>query len=181
MTDSRGPNPPSPFIERWVRRLAASRRSGARALDVACGRGRHARLLAASGYDTVGIDWQLAALTALRDQAARDALPLPVVCADLTQFPLPRARFDIVVVTRYLDRGLFDDLRQALVPGGVLLYETFTEHQLRHGRGPASRAHLLAPGELRMAVRGMDVLFDEEVQEPDAVARIAARRRDGAV
>ena len=66
---------------------------------------------------------------------------------------------------------------ERLVPGGVLLYETFTEHQLRYDRGPRSRAHLLAPGELRLRLRGMDVLFDEEVMAPDAVARIAARRR----
>ena len=89
-----------------------------------------------------------------------------------------RARhFHVVVVTRYLDRQLFPALRDALVPGGVLLYETFTEHQLRYDRGSRSRDHLLAPGELRTLLRGMDVLFDEEVIAPDAVARVAARRR----
>lgn len=46
-----------------------------------------------------------------------------------------------------------------------------------HGRGPTSRAHLLQPGELRMLTRGMNVLFDEEEYLPEAVARIAARRR----
>ena len=101
---------------------------------------------------------------------------IALACVDLTTYPLPRSRFDVVVVSRYLDRALFPALRDALVPGGVLLYETFTERQLRHGRGPTSPAHLLRPGELRMLVRGMDVLFDEEVSEPDALARIAARR-----
>jgi tellurite methyltransferase len=177
MTDSRAANPPSPFIDGWVRRLAGSRRDGARAMDVACGRGRHALLLARCGYRTVGLDWQLAALSTLQAEARAEALPLSLACADLTQMPLPASAFDVVVVTRYLDRGLFGALQRALRPGGVLLYETFTEHQLRHGRGPTSRAYLLSPGELRFAVRGMDVLDDEEVMEPDAVARIAARRR----
>ncbi len=91
-------------------------------------------------------------------------------------FPLPRARFELIVVTRYLDRERMPLLIDALAPGGVLVYETFTERQLQYACGPRSRAHLLAPGELRTLVRGLHVLFDEEVTEPEALARIVARR-----
>ena len=73
--------------------------------------------------------------------------------------------------------GFLPALREALTPGGVLLYETFTEHQRQYDRGPRSSAHLLAPGELRRLVSGLDLLFDEEVMAPDAVARVAARKR----
>ncbi len=152
---------------------------GGRALDVAAGRGRHSLALAAAGLRVVAVELQFDALVQARASAVRHGLTLSCVCADCTRFPLPRHTFHIVVVTRYLDRALFPALVDTLVPGGVLLYETFTEHQLRYDRGPRSRAHLLAPGELRMRLRGMDVLFDEEVMAPDAVARIAARRRAG--
>jgi len=144
---------------------------------VASGRGRHALALAAAGFRVAAIDLQFDALSTARTAARTLDLPIAFICADLTQFPLPKTRFDLVVVTRYLDRALFPALREALLPGGALLYETFTEKQLQRGRGPRSRAHLLQPGELRRAVHGMDVLFDEEVTEPDALARIVARRR----
>ncbi len=150
---------------------------GGRALDVAAGRGRHSLALAAAGFRVTAVELQFDALVQARSAARAVGLSLACVCADCTQFPLPRSTFHAVVVTRYLDRDLFPALCDALVPGGVLLYETFTEHQLRYDRGPRSRAHLLAPGELRLRLRGMDVLFDEEVVAPDAVARIAARRR----
>jgi tellurite methyltransferase len=176
MTDSNAANPPSPFIARWVPRVGRTLPGRRRALDVAAGRGRHSLVMAAAGFHVTGIDIQLDALRRARASAHLASLELALVCADLTTFPLPRDRYDLVVVTRYLDRALFPALRETLVPGGVLLYETFTEAQVRYGRGPRSPEHLLEPGELRMLTGGMDVLFEEELTEPDAVARIAARR-----
>lgn len=177
MTDSAPANPPSPFIAGWVPRLACERVPGSRALDFAMGRGRHALLLAQHQFHVVGIDLQFDAVA--RAMRTADALGLRIagICADLTRMPLPRSHFHVIIVTRYLDRMVFPALTQALVPGGVLLYETFTSRQRAHGRGPTSPAHLLEPGELRTLVRGMDVLYDEECADPDAVARIAARRR----
>jgi tellurite methyltransferase len=176
MTDSQSPNPPSGFIAQWVRLLSNDLRGG-RALDVATGRGRNALAIAAAGFRVIGIDVQLDALASARASALSRGLHLSLVCADLTQTPLPPGSFSLIVVVRYLDRQLFPSLIEALAPGGVLLYETFTENQLRYDRGPRSRDHLLAPGELRMRMRGLEVLFDEEISAPEAVARIAVRRR----
>ena len=177
MTDFFAANPPSAFIARWVSRPHAQFPLGARALDVAAGRGRHSLLMAAAGFHTIGIDIQYDVVLGVKQAARAAGLDVALVCADLTALPLPRDHFHLIVVTRYLDRALFPALRDALVPGGVLLYETFTERQRAHGWGPTSSAHLLQPGELRMLTRGMDVLFDEEVYLPEAVARIAARRQ----
>jgi hypothetical protein len=81
-----------------------------------------------------------------------------------------------VVVTRYLQRDLFPALREAVVPGGVVLYETFVAVPRAHGRGPTSPDHLLKPGELMRLFDGFDVLAYVEALQPDAVASIAARR-----
>jgi len=173
MTRERVADPPSPFAGAWIARLRPRAGAAARALDVAMGRGRHAALLAAAGYDTFGVDRNIEAL-----HAACAAIPrLHAWCADLESYPLPRARFDVVVVTRYLQRDLFEALRDAIVPGGAVIYETFTVDQIRHRRGPTSPDHLLEPGELETRFAGFDVLEYEEVSEPDAVARIAARKR----
>lgn len=174
MTESRAGNPPSPFIDGWVTRLAVDHR-GAFALDVACGRGRHSLAMARAGFRVTALDRNLEALCDLRRQDPACAIRL--ACVDLETWVWPVGRFSVIVVSRYLDRARFASLCEALAPGGVLLYETFTEHQLQQPNGPRSRAHLLAPGELRLRVRSMDVLFDEEVAGAESVARIAARRR----
>ena len=168
---------PSPFIVEWSARIAGERSGRPRALDVAMGRGRHAVTLARAGFTTFGVDVKLEAVEEAMAAAATHGMRVAGWCADLTQQPLPRGRFDLVVVCRYLQRDLFPSLRAALAPGGVVLYETFTVAQRELGRPPTSADHLLEPGELRRHFAGFDLLFYEEVREPDAVARLVARSR----
>lgn len=119
---------------------------------------------------------RLDAVRAAVGRARADALVVRGWCADLTQTRLPRAVFDVVLVSRYLQRDLFPSIRELVTSGGVVLYETFTVNQQQLGFGPTSPDHLLQPGELRRHFEGFDVLFYEEVLAPEAVARIVARR-----
>jgi len=177
---------PSPFIVEWAARIARERRASTelpgagpdlRALDVAMGRGRHAVPLARAGYRTFGVDVKLDAVRDALAAARAEGVHVEGWCADLTRCALPLARFDLVVVSRYLQRNLFEDLRAAVAPGGVVIYETFTIAQRATGRPPHSPDHLLEPGELRQRFYGFDVLFYEEADAPDAVARLVARLR----
>jgi tellurite methyltransferase len=176
---------PSPFIVEWLERIARERgpstRLGAgtdrRALDVAMGRGRHAVALARAGFRAFGVDVKLEAVREAVAAGAAENVRVLGWCADLTQHPLPRRRFDLVVVSRYLQRDLFPALEETLAPRGVVIYETFTTHQRALGRPPTSPDHLLEPGELRRRFEGFEVLFYEEVLAPDAVARIVAQSR----
>src|SRR5207248_10315913 len=143
---------PSPFVVQWVERLALdldAQRGERTALDVAMGRGRHAVVLAHAGFHTAGVDAKLDAVRQARAAAAEAGVTIHGWCADLTQHPLPIARFDVVVVTRYLQRDLFPALQRSVRPGGFLLYETFTTAQRLLKTGPTSPDHLLEPGELR--------------------------------
>ena len=180
MSDSSRRDLPSPFVGEWIRRLSPSRGGRARALDLAAGSGRHSAELLRAGYRVFAVDRRLAPLQELRRRERADSEAdsgrLMAWAADLTQSPLPRAFFELVIVARYLQRDLFPALESSLVPGGVLIYETFTEAQRALGSGPRSPDHLLAPGELRMRCRGLEVFFYEEVTSPEAVARIVARR-----
>ncbi len=168
---------PSPFIVEWIERESRERGRDRRALDVAMGRGRHAVALARAGFRTFGVDVSLQAVRQAIAAGRQSGATIRGWCADLTQPALPRGRFDLVLVSRFLQRDLFPDLRAAVAPGGVAIYETFTTAQRALGRPPASPDHLLEPGELRRLFDGFDVLFYEEVLAPDAVARIAARAR----
>jgi tellurite methyltransferase len=167
---------PSPFIVEWVERIARER-EGQRALDVAMGRGRHAVPLARAGFRTFGVDMKLDAVRDALAAARHEGVRVHGWCADLTRSGLPRERFDVVVVSRYLQRDLFADLRATVVTGGAVIYETFTTAQRATGRPPTSPDHLLEPGELRNRFDAFDVLFYEEVAAPDAVARLVARSR----
>lgn len=141
------------------------------------GRGRHAVMLAREGFRTFGVDVKLDAVREAVAEGVRAGVRIHAWCADLTQYPLPQRRFDLVVVCRYLQRDLFPALAGALAPGGFLIYETFTTQQRALGRPPTSPDHLLEPGELRRAFEHLDVRFYDEVLAPDAVARLVARSR----
>ena len=171
---------PSPFVVEWLERLArepAPRGGPRRALDVAAGRGRHTIAIARAGFLAFAVDVRFDALRAAAAAAAGARVGVHCWCADLTQHPLPPARFDLVVVARYLQRDLFAALQRTVAPGGVVVYETFTTAQRALGVGPKSPDHLLEPGELRARFDGWRVLAYEETREPEAVARLAARRR----
>jgi 2-polyprenyl-3-methyl-5-hydroxy-6-metoxy-1,4-benzoquinol methylase len=164
-------DPPSPFVVEWVARV-----SGRNAIDLAMGRGRHALVLARRGLLTFGVDRQFAAVSDCVRRARAENLVVRGWCADLEQIALPRDAFDVVVVTRYLQRDLFPSIRSMTTRGGVVIYETFTVNQRSLGCGPTSPEHLLEPGELARRFDGFEVLFSEEVTAREAVARIVARR-----
>jgi tellurite methyltransferase len=172
-------DPPSPFIDAWIAKLARESGEQRRALDVAAGRGRHAIRLAAAGFRTFAVDVNDEAARDLRARSRSLGCDVAVWCADLTQVTLPSAHFDLIVVARYLQRDLCPTLIETLTPGGFLLYETFTERQRGRGRGPQSPDHLLRLGELRRLFSGLVEVFYEELSDPseDAVARLAARKR----
>lgn len=168
---------PSPFVTEWVPRVATWLPSRSRALDLAMGSGRHVPVLSSSGFKTFGVDISFDAVEAAVAAARQSGSHLRGFCADMTTHPLPHDWFHLVLVTRYLDRERLPALKAAVAPRGVVLYETFTTDQLRLGRGPISRHHLLEPGELTACFHDFDVLFSEQTTAPDALARIVARRR----
>ena len=144
-------------------------------LDVACGSGRHSRLLARLGFEVDAVDRDPALFA---DPPARVRL----LGADLEAAPWPYAgrRFDAIVVTNYLHRPLLGVLCASLEEGGVLIYETFARGNERFGK-PSNPDFLLVPGELLEAVRGrLRVLAYEdrivELPKPAAIQRLAARR-----
>ena len=151
-------------------------RGNARLLDVAMGSGRHAVPLAELGWKIFGVDWSVERVAAAREYAARRGVPICAWVGDLSHTPLPESFFDVIVCARFLDRALFPALARTLRRGGLLVYETFTVAQLAREQGPRSPDHLLRPGELAQAFPMLTTLLYEEVDRPEAVARLLARR-----
>jgi len=133
-----------------------------RALDVACGNGRNALYLARLGFEVDALDVSDVVVDWLTEQVRREGAAVhPRVC-DLTREPLPRRRYQVVVNFNFLERRLFPALEDALVPGGLLVFETFTRGQIGLPRGPSTAEHTLAPGELRRAFAGLEILDERE-------------------
>jgi SAM-dependent methyltransferase len=161
----------------WVRRFAPLIAAGGQVLDLACGSGRHTRLLAAMGYGVEAVDSDAGHVAALADVAGVAARQ-----ADLEGGPWPyfgRA-FAGIVVTNYLHRPLLPQLLAALDGGGVLIYETFMLGNERFGK-PSNPAHLLRPGELLECVRSRlaVVCFEQgevRLPRPAMVQRLCAVR-----
>ncbi len=171
---------------RWVARFAPLIPAG-EALDLACGGGRHSRLLASLGHEVLAVDRDPAALAAC---AGDRITPLNF---DLERdgaehedgWPLQPSRFAGIVVTNYLHRPLMPALLASLMPGGVLIYETFALGNGQFGK-PSNPAFLLSPGELLQlasCVPGLRVIAYEDghVSEPAPamIQRICCRRDDG--
>jgi SAM-dependent methyltransferase len=148
------------------------------ALDVACGRGRHALWLAARGLTTLAVDRDADAVRDLNEEARARRLPLVAEVRDIEggATPFSRSGYDVIVVVHYLHRPLFPSLIDALGPGGLLVYETFTRAQAARGK-PTNPDFLLESGELLELVRPLDVLASREGDyDGRMVASVIARR-----
>ncbi|MDA8107422.1 MAG: methyltransferase domain-containing protein [Betaproteobacteria bacterium] len=165
----------------WVRRWAPLIPPG-EVLDLACGGGRHARLLAELGHAVLALDRDAKALASLQGMPN-----VRTLCADLedgSPWPLPGRRFAGIVVANYLYRPLFPTFTGSLGPGGVLIYETFAQGNESFGR-PSNPAFLLRPGELLHAFGAeLAVVAFEQGRtlqpKPAVVQRLCARRGDAA-
>ena len=168
-----GPLEPSP----WVLRFAGRVPEAGPVLDLACGRGRHARLFLARGHPVTAIDRDSSGIADLADAPGLEVLEADL--EDGSPFPLAGRRFAGVVVANYLYRPLLPALVAAVAPDGVLIYETFGRGNEKFGR-PRNRNFLAQPGELLEAVRShLRVVAYEDVI--DETPKPAARQRICAV
>ena len=185
----RGPEPASIVLE-----LLPLLPNG-RALDIACGTGRHALLLAKLGHCVTAVDASGVALELVEEQARGDSIAvqnrraadlsqaqwhsgagLRLVQADLEDAKLPEAAFDLILCIHYLQRSLFRQIERALRPGGMLLFETFTRAQLELAGGPRNPEFLLENHELHGAFPGLRTIFHRELRAEKGIASLLAQK-----
>ena len=173
-----GREPPSAWIKRWSHLVAP----GGVVLDVACGYGRHARWFHGLNHPVALVDRAQAAINSIAPIIPANACE--AVVADIENGPWPFAgrQFAAVVVTNYLWRPLMPTVLASLQPGGVLIYETFTQGNETVGK-PSRPDFLLRPGELLEVCQALRVVaFEEGFQQaadgsaPRFIQRIAAVR-----
>ncbi len=152
-------------------------------LDLACGYGRNGLFLASHNVKVIFADNNMAALDVVSATLNERRWPGECWPVDLEDGsgPLNTHCFDAVIVFNYLHRPLFDALRAAIRPGGLIVYETFTVAQASLGR-PSNPDYLLQPGELVQHFPGWEVLHEFEGEEGKsgkptrAIASLIARK-----
>ena len=142
------PSPPLP--------AAVSGVSAGRALDLACGAGRHAIWLASRGWQVDAVDGSDAAIAALLANAERagcgDRIEAHV--ADLEanppMFTITQGTYNLIVDCYFLHRPLFAAIREGVRPGGLFVAALHLPAPAA-GRG---HGYVLRPGELERMVAG---------------------------
>ena len=165
-------SPPDPLLVEAVDMLPPGR-----ALDLACGAGRHALFLARLGWQVTAVDSSAAAIRRLKSQSAGLAIDARVADLESGQFLILPATYDLIADFLYLQRDLFPEIREGIHPGGIFAGEILLrENPAATPRNPDFQ---LSSGELRSLFHGWKVLFySEGVQRghSHATARIIARR-----
>ncbi len=176
---------PSALLAEWLPKLKF-RETHPRAIDVGCGTGRNAIYLARRGWQVDAVDVSEVALDHLTETADAESLPIKRIQADLEDAPhrppdlFAADRYDLAVMARYTNLPLIDTLKGALRVGGYLIVE---EHLVTEADvvGPRSPQFRVAPGALRDAAAGLDIIAYREgiVIDPDgrsaALAQLIAR------
>jgi SAM-dependent methyltransferase len=156
-------------------------------LDLACGKGRNGIYLVNRGQSVVFAD---------RQQAALDEIVRELRGNELANFwnvdleapgcnPLAGHSFSTILIFRYLHRPLMAAIKDAVKPGGLVVYETYTVDQPRFGR-PCSPDFLLRAGELEETFCNWETVYSfegvtlsESSGREQAIARIVARKPRG--
>ncbi len=156
-------------------------------LDLACGDGHNGLFLSGLGFRVLFADRSREALAQVRKRAEEARLPdAEIVRTDLESAdmkPVFSRIYSAILVFRFLHRPLIPIIREALMPGGLLVYETFTEDQARFGK-PCNPEHLLRAGELASWFSDWETIHRFEGitgEPPRAVAQIVCRKPQQAV
>lgn len=134
-----------------------------RALDLACGKGRHAIFLAERGWQVTAVDAsrvgiELAAQTA---RARRVTIDWRVADLERGEFEIEAGAYDLICIFYYLQRGLFPQIRAGVSAGGRVVAAIHMVDESPDVK-PMNPNFLLEPGELRAEFSGWEILHDYE-------------------
>ncbi|MBD1400354.1 methyltransferase domain-containing protein [Pelovirga terrestris] len=168
----------------WLLRVLPHLPDLGEALDLACGMGRNALVLARAGYQVTAVDFSPVALDLLSGVAAQEGLPVAVECADLEtgDYRVAPASYDLGLQFYYLHRPLLPLLQDAVRPGGYMVVRTFSQAG-EERFGPVNREISFAPGELLNLFSNWEILLYEEGLEPSrkggSLVGLFARKQNG--
>jgi tellurite methyltransferase len=168
---------PTPLLRSAIENLKAGR-----ALDIACGVGRHAIFLAERGWEVTAVDSSRVGIEILQQRAREVGLTVDARVADLerSEFQIEPDAYDLICVFYYLQRDLFPRIRAGVKSGGILVAAIHLNDEKPEAQ-PSNPAFLLEPGELREEFRDWEIQYyhegesDEEGHHHDTAYLIARK------
>ena len=134
------------------------------ALDLACGQGGNALLLAESGLEVQAWDVSPIAIEQLQHTVDLKGLNVEAMARDVIKRPPPANSVDVLVVSFFLERELCPALFAAIKPGGLLFYQTYCQQKVTQ-QGPSCADYLLSDNELLQLFSQMKVrVYREEAR-----------------
>lgn len=171
--DSRQLWQPCSLVKEFVAKLADnslllnSVNKRPKVLDIGCGGGRDAIYLAKQKMDVIAIDHEAKVLKRAKSLAQLSGANLKFKCCDIKKAGcLPDEKFDVITVVRFLNRELYSYIKQALKPGGVILFETFSSGVEKIGT-PKNPNFILNENELREVFADFTVIVDRITELAD--------------
>lgn len=116
-------------------------RAGQNALAVADGEGRNGVWLAEQGLAVLSVDFSPTAQRKAQALAAERGVTLRTETTDITNWTWPEEGFDVIaaIFIQFAppdgQARMFEGMKRALKPGGLLLIEGYGEKQLEYGTG----------------------------------------------
>ncbi|MBN2865647.1 MAG: class I SAM-dependent methyltransferase [Thiotrichales bacterium] len=151
------------------------------ALDLGCGGGRDAVFLAKQGWQVSAIDNENRVIKRAKQLALRSGASVKFRCCDLKNTGcLTDQTFDLVMVMRFLNRDLFEPIKQRIKPGGWLVFQTFTEGVEKFG-SPKNPNFILKRDELSQVFKDFKIITDrmETLSDGRPVVSFIAQKLDG--
>ena len=137
------------------------------AIDLGCGGGRDAVFLAKQGWKVTAIDNESRVIKRAKQLASRAGSSVKFRCCDLKKSGcLTEDTFDLVMVMRFLNRDLFEPIKQMIKPGGWIVFQTFTEGVENFG-SPKNPNFILKPNELSQVFEDFKIITDRMDELPD--------------
>ncbi len=115
----------------------------AKALDIACGRGRNSLLLAQNGFDTFAVDFSDVGLAALAEHAKSKQLDIQLIELDLDKPALLETYkpFDSIICINFKPLpDLLELIPNLLSKRGIFLWSSFNEIQADQTPFPVEKA-----------------------------------------
>ena len=143
--------------------------SGTNALDLACGAGRNSVYLAECGFDVDALDIAQIALDALDAEVKRKDLShkINTVLVDLDKYEIQTDKYDLIVMTNFLDRDVLESSQKALKKDGILFVETYMISD-ENEKTKSDLSNLLKSQELKdMLGDSFEILYYDEFKNED--------------
>ena len=155
----------------WVRDSAPFFPKAGKALDIAMGEGRNAVFLAKQGLDVTGVDISEVGIKKAKKLAAKNGVKLNTEAVDLKKYQLKPNSYDVIVMTYFLQRDLFPQIKKALKKGGVAVIESYNHEYLKINER-FKPLWALKHNELldTFSEKGFKVLRYQAVHEPETTA-----------